>query len=294
VKFVILHLANAIELILKDKVIDAGSSIYKGSSTITITIWEAFSILNNVNIVIPERPVIQLLIDDRNTIQHRFGFPNGDAVFYYLDQVLRFFRRFLMTEYSVDVVELLRLYVAEEHLVTIGLVERDDEIEPLNRLFAVSPEAAVLQAYSLVERKILQKMDPDDEMRRPGIGSELLRRVLRRLLEAGVLSRDDLRRFDSLRQLRNRAAHAADFSDTVPMEAWQTALNTSKRLIQAIDEAAKTGILDELIFAGRRRNQVMELQADHNPDNPGIEPSRQSNAKQRTERDDEPPADGGA
>ena len=54
-----------------------------------------------------ERPIIELLIDDCNTIQHRFGFPNGDAVFYYLDQVLRFFRRFLKAEYAVDVVELL-------------------------------------------------------------------------------------------------------------------------------------------------------------------------------------------
>ena len=89
-KFVILHLANAIELILKDRIIDSGSSIYKGSSTTTINIWEAFTILDKAGVNTQERPIIELLIDDRNTIQHRFGFPNGDAVFYYLDQVLQF------------------------------------------------------------------------------------------------------------------------------------------------------------------------------------------------------------
>jgi hypothetical protein len=149
-KFVILHLANAIELILKDRVIDSGASIYKGPSTTTINIWEAFAILEKAAVKIPERPIIELLIDDRNNIQHRFGFPNGDATFYYLDQVLRFFQRFLKSEYDVNAVELLRLYVTDEHLATLGLVRRDDEVEPLDKLFELSPEAALLQAYSLV------------------------------------------------------------------------------------------------------------------------------------------------
>jgi hypothetical protein len=78
-KFVILHLANAIELILKDRIIDSGSSIYKSSSTTTISIWDAFTILDKAGVNTQERPIIELLIDDRNTIRHRFGFPNGDA-----------------------------------------------------------------------------------------------------------------------------------------------------------------------------------------------------------------------
>jgi hypothetical protein len=157
-KFVILHLANAIELILKDRIIDSGLSIYKSASTTTISICDAFAILDKTGVDTQERPIIELLIDDRNTIQHRFGFSNGNAVFYYLDQVLRFFQRFLKAEYAVDVVELLRLYVKEEHLVTLGLVKRDDELAALDRLFNLSPEAAVLQAYSLVERKLYEKM----------------------------------------------------------------------------------------------------------------------------------------
>ena len=39
-KFIILHLANAVELILKDCVIDQGLSIYEKPG-ITITIWES-------------------------------------------------------------------------------------------------------------------------------------------------------------------------------------------------------------------------------------------------------------
>jgi hypothetical protein len=62
-KFVILHLANAIELILKDRIIDTGASIYKGSSTLTITIWDAFTALNHAGIAIPERTASNRVIN---------------------------------------------------------------------------------------------------------------------------------------------------------------------------------------------------------------------------------------
>ena len=90
-KFVILHLANAVELILKDKVIDIGQSIYKDNNKLTINIWECFKSLESQGVSVPERPVIELLIDDRNTIQYRFGFPNSESVYFYLKSILGFF-----------------------------------------------------------------------------------------------------------------------------------------------------------------------------------------------------------
>ena len=74
-KLVILHLANAVELILKDLVLDAGVSIYKNPKE-TITIQGCISELKNKNIDIPFMNKIELLIDERNALQHRFGSPN--------------------------------------------------------------------------------------------------------------------------------------------------------------------------------------------------------------------------
>lgn len=48
-KLLILHLANAVELILKDLVLDAGKSIYKNAKE-TITIQGCLSELKNENI----------------------------------------------------------------------------------------------------------------------------------------------------------------------------------------------------------------------------------------------------
>jgi len=90
-KFIILHLANAVELILKDCVIDQGISIYEKPG-ITITIWESIKRLNDKGVVVSELPVIELLIDDRNTIQHRFGHPSAESTYYYIEQVISSFR----------------------------------------------------------------------------------------------------------------------------------------------------------------------------------------------------------
>lgn len=254
-KFVILHLANAIELILKDRVIDLGISIYKKHNNNTIGIWDAFLELEKANIQVPERPVIELLVDDRNTIQHRFGFPNADAVFYYLDHVLKFFCRFLKEEYSVDLIEVMRLYVDDEALAVVGLIEKEDESTPLNKLFSLSPESAVLQAYSLVERKLIDHLAVDPEILRrnpfPWRYPEF-RHLLRDLANKGFISQESAKNFDLLREMRNRAAHSAHFHDDVSIDQWQAALDIGKDLIAGIDRAGKEGFL---------ANHSIELQA---------------------------------
>jgi hypothetical protein len=277
-KFIILHLANAIELILKDRVIDIGLTIYKPKSPYTITIWEAFEELNKASIAIPERPVIELLVDDRNTIQHRFGFPNADAVFYYLGQVLAFFRRFLNDEYNVDLVELLKLYVSEEDLAVVGLIEKEDESEPLDKLFELSPEAALLQAYSLLESKLMQYMQSDDESRRRRLliwQHPDFPHLLDDLAIEGYISHDSVHRFRLLRDMRNRAAHSAHFQGDVPREDWGEALAIAKDLISGIEKAAEANLFS-------KRSAWREKQQNNESDE-----SLDKNARNSEEKDEQ-------
>lgn len=170
-KFIILHLANSIELILKDRLIDEGQSIYS-SPKHTIGIRDAFRELKKQDISIPERPVIELLIDDRNTIQHRFGFPDADTVYYYIDEVLGFFDRFLEDEYDVDLVEVLRNYVSEDDLSVVGLIEQYDESEPLDKLYELSPEASILREESMLLEKA-HKAYLEAQTRRTALSNQL-------------------------------------------------------------------------------------------------------------------------
>ena len=246
-KFVVLHLANAIELILKDRLIDAGVSIYQQKRSQTISIWDAFDKLQKQKVDIPERPIIELLIDDRNTIQHRFGFPDAEAVYFYLKRVVAFFRRFLDDEYGVALIDVLKPHLDIEHLAFLGLVEDEkSEITQLDELFKISPEAAVLQAYNLLEKKFLEALDGDffnlqqrafAFWRHPEFPH-----LLDWLAVEGYVSHDSVREFHFLREMRNRAAHAAHFSDDSP-EQWTKALEIAKNLICGLDRAFRDGRL---------------------------------------------------
>jgi hypothetical protein len=90
-KLVILHLANAIELILKDLVLDAGDSIYKSPKE-TITIHGCLSSLETKGIKLPFLNKIELLIDERNALQHRFGSPNQLTSIFYMNIAQEFFK----------------------------------------------------------------------------------------------------------------------------------------------------------------------------------------------------------
>jgi hypothetical protein len=202
-KFVILHLANSVELVLKDCLIDHNISIYKNPKE-TITIWGAFEELDKLKIVIPEKPIIELLIDDRNTIQHRFGFPNAESVFYYLEQVVKFFNRFLDEQYKVKLSEALSPHLSKENLALIGLVP--DDLSHLKDLFKISPQAAVVQAYAMIESKLLDlvQVKPKDP-RHPLLAKD----SLRVLVEQGKVTPDILKVFDRFRDVRNLSAHGA-------------------------------------------------------------------------------------
>lgn len=219
-KFVVLHLANSVELVLKDCLIDHGISIYKTPKE-TITIWGAFDELDKIKIAIPEKPIIELLIDDRNTIQHRFGFPNAESVFYYLEQVVLFFTRFLDEQYKVQLAEALSQHLSKDNLALIGLIQ--DDYTHLKKLFQLSPEAAVQQAYAMIEAKLWNLVTPFDLADSAKINHRpTTNDYLNILLTQGKIQPEILKAFDRFRRIRNLSAHGstkdiskADFEETM-------------------------------------------------------------------------------
>lgn len=219
-KFVILHLANSIELILKDKLLIEGQSIYSTKNqNLTVGIWDSFKTLNEIGVIIPEKPVIELLVDDRNTLQHRFGFPNEEAVFFYLSSTKDFFIRFLKEEYNTTLTEELKPYLSLENMELLGISK--SEIEHLNKLKEVSIEMAILQisgdmekiGYEIMKTFRETKNLQDDQIRRrlsmPTMYS--LNYLLRILLDSKEIDDEkfnDLRRkYQEFRDFRNQISH---------------------------------------------------------------------------------------
>jgi hypothetical protein len=116
-KFALLHVDQAIELLLKERVRASGNSIYKNPKE-TITVWGAYEILENkVNCVIPEKPDLELLHEERNSIQHKYANPSADDAAFHVDKAMKFIKRFLNDELKID----LASFIPSEFMEKLGI-----------------------------------------------------------------------------------------------------------------------------------------------------------------------------
>src|SRR6266478_5714068 len=105
-KFALLHIDQAIELLLKELVRKGGKSIYKNPKE-TISIWGAYEILENENCRFPEKPDLELLHEERNNIQHKYANPNAEDAAFHVEHAMKFINRFVRDELGLDLVDFL-------------------------------------------------------------------------------------------------------------------------------------------------------------------------------------------
>lgn len=106
-KFALLHVDQAIELILKERVRSSGHSVYKNPKE-TITIWGAYDILQNqIGCKIPEKPDLELLHEERNNIQHKFSNPSPEDAAFHIDRAMRFIDRFVRDELGLGLADFI-------------------------------------------------------------------------------------------------------------------------------------------------------------------------------------------
>ena len=106
-KFALLHIDQAIELLLKERVRQGGHSVYKNPKE-TITIWGAYEILENkLNCKFPEKPDLELLHEERNNIQHKNANPSAQDAAFYVERAMRFIERFTRDELGLVLADFL-------------------------------------------------------------------------------------------------------------------------------------------------------------------------------------------
>lgn len=246
--FIVLHVANAVELLLQDRLIDAGESIYDSRKSTKITIWKILDALRKLRIQIPERPMIEFLMEDRETIQYRPGRPDLKTVYYYLDEVTAFFKRFVRDEYGINVADVLHeLGIAEGDLQLLGVLEgQGNELAFLDKLFELSPESAVLQAFKFIEGKFselffLKEGYLEIKAKKPFLllpqKSHEFAQLLAGLVEEHFLSRKLIGRLDDLRAARNYAVFNTSSKASPP--DWVDMLDIGKKVIIGLNKAIK-------------------------------------------------------
>jgi hypothetical protein len=87
---------------LKERVRRGGQSIYKNPKE-TISIWGAYEILDSkLNCKIPEKPDLDLLHEERNSIQHKYANPSPEDAAFHVENAVRFIERFVKDELGLD------------------------------------------------------------------------------------------------------------------------------------------------------------------------------------------------
>lgn len=221
-KFVILHLANSVELIFKDLLLDLGESIYKNPKE-TITITGAITTLTKEKgITIPHLNKLELLIDERNSLQHRYGFPNELTTIFYMEATHKFFKDFLKSNYNLEIDEVLTDFISQEDLAAFQLrsISNIHELDKLLKLTKVHPVGALLSAYAYLERQLLKIImvvqenseEIPDRDRRRLVGRMTSSDFLPKLFDLYDIdiSEKETKTIRELRSVRNQAAHGRD------------------------------------------------------------------------------------
>lgn len=253
-KLVILHLSNSVELLLKDMVLDGGDSIYKNPKE-TITIHGCIELLRARKTAIPYINKLELLIDEQNALQHRFGSPNELTAIFYMNVALEFFKSILKQHYGQEFDEILSQFTDEKDLMAFKMREpsNDSELENLKKLGKVHPLGALLSAIAYLEKTILQfavKVGIEDEMlRRPSWAP-----ISGRYLEInGIELPAQLReRLDNTRRLRNLAAHGRAEPTKDDVIAAISSIEELERFLAGVDiEKAR----EQALLARKRREE---------------------------------------
>ena len=241
-KFIVMHLSNAVELLMKDMVIDIGQSIYESNNKNTIVIWKAFSILESHGIRIKQRPNVEMLIDDRNVIQHKFGYPSRESVLYYIDFVIDLFRTCMQNHYPIEFDEIAEEYFTENGMRLIGL-GNEDAFSKVDAISKYDMLSAISTAYSLLEVKSHELLGHDKSSKPVMIWHDKRFYSLLKLLDPSVIDNKRPREFfDSIRQLRNISVHRQHHDPEVNNKELEAGLLKIKNLYNAISELSENEV----------------------------------------------------
>lgn len=106
-KFALLHIDQAIELLLKERVRKGAKSIYKNPKE-TISIWGAYDILEKeLHVAVPEKPDLELLHEERNNIQHKYANPSSEDAAFHVEHAMKFINRFAKDELGLALADFL-------------------------------------------------------------------------------------------------------------------------------------------------------------------------------------------
>jgi len=227
-KFALLHVDHAIELMIKEKIVQQGMSIYKGEGK-TIGFFEALGKFDETRV--PERPRIEELRDFRNTVQHKGLTPDYYTTEFYVREAYQFIERFMKDKLGIEIEEYVpKTYIQlMEGTKTLALPV-DSRIKDMllnaEKLFSIGNyEVAVVSGFIALESVLREITDET------GRRTTTMRSLVEFTQQSGLLNSRDHAEFRNIRAIRNEAVHGIG---KISKEAARQALDNVSDLITKI------------------------------------------------------------
>jgi len=226
-KFSLLHIDHAVELIVKEKLLRLGKSIYKDDGK-TLSIHEAFKSVEK-EVPIPERPRLEDLHDLRNTVQHKGLALDELTTEFYVTEGYNFIKRFLNDELGINVTDLLPpTYIkAMEGISSMPShvpAEIKTRLQEAERLYSSAAfEMSVVAAYVAYEIT-LRDFATTERFMSP-------MKAIGYLVENNKLDKETALKFREVAELRNKAVHTGN---PITKEQARKALDILNEIISSL------------------------------------------------------------
>lgn len=271
----VLSLAQSVELSVKAALVENNIPIYdKGSRTIVI--HDAMVALAKLWSVerIEYHARIELLVDERNAIQHRYGTVDDVSLDYHMETTFATLRSVLAQEFDTDLDAWIRDNIAPDIWQKIRFVEPPQPVaqDPSAAIIDErSPTLDFIDGFTRYERQLRETLTPflEEGQRFSGSSLDL---IIKALSNASSGHNEIIRALPEVYRLRNRAIHG----DEVPRsEDVEGALKVLDEALGVLTRDVTPDVLESALRASMRRvrgtrlpTRTEEAQAEFTVDSP--------------------------
>lgn len=156
-RIAVLHLAQVVELAAKAALVSQNEPVYDKGGSKTLTVHQALDRVEGIrNDRLPARARVELLIDERNAIQHRYGALDAETLQYHVESVLILFGTVTDEFFDTDLHQFIRDTFDESVWGQIPYVrtETQERIEAAEEETTANPRTAFIGAFSTFEEVV--------------------------------------------------------------------------------------------------------------------------------------------
>ena len=240
-KLAVLHLAQAVELTVKAALVEKNISIYEKDNARTLNPHKALEALAKCWDIerIDGQSRIELLIDERNAIQHRYGSVDDVTLDYHMQTAFDSLELILKREFDTELAAWVRDNVERGIWDRVRFIagEEDTEQVPSSALAGASPVLQFVDGFSRYERGLRTRFS--NRLGEDRFFGSTLDVVLKALSSCPKPDNKLIKQIPEAYRLRNRVVHG----DSEASEAdVKQALATLDQALSAIEKVS-----DELL-----------------------------------------------